>query len=132
MYNRLGNKGILPPEQKGGRGGCRGTKDQLMIVKMILRNCRRRLTNLAVAWIDYTKAYDMVPHSWIIRMNGVVSCSQQCKENVREMHGLLESGIDICRRNTGESENQKGDFSGRQIITIAVCLDIDPFVNGFE
>ena len=65
VYNHLEEEQILPPEQKGCRRGCRGTKDQLMIDKMILKNCRRRLTNLAVRWIDYKKAYDMVPHSWI-------------------------------------------------------------------
>ena len=31
-----------------------------------LKDCKRRKTNLAMAWIDYKKAYDMVPHSWII------------------------------------------------------------------
>ena len=25
-----------------------------------------RKKNLAVAWIDYKKAYDMVPHSWVV------------------------------------------------------------------
>ena len=30
-----------------------------------LRDCKRRHTNLAMAWIDYKKAYDMVPHSQI-------------------------------------------------------------------
>ena len=67
VYNHLRDKGILPPEQKGERRGCRGIKDQLMVDKMILRNCRGRLTNLAVVWTDYTKAYDMVPHWWIIQ-----------------------------------------------------------------
>ena len=33
---------------------------------MVIRNCKRRKTNLAMAWIDYKKAYDMVPHSWIL------------------------------------------------------------------
>jgi len=33
--------------------------------KMVLKNCRRH-TNLNMAWIDYKKAYDMVPHSWIL------------------------------------------------------------------
>ena len=32
---------------------------------MVLRDCKKRHTNLAMAWIDYKKAYDMVPHSWI-------------------------------------------------------------------
>ena len=32
---------------------------------MIVKDCKRRLTSLAVAWIDYRKAYDMVLHSWV-------------------------------------------------------------------
>ena len=52
---------LLPHEQKGCRNNSRGTKDQLLIDKAILKNCRRRITNLSMAWIDYQKAYDMVP-----------------------------------------------------------------------
>jgi len=34
---------------------------------MILENCRRNKRNLSSAWIDYKKAFDSVPHSWIIK-----------------------------------------------------------------
>jgi len=33
---------------------------------MVLKNFRRRRMNLNVSWIDSKKAYDMVPHSWIL------------------------------------------------------------------
>ena len=33
---------------------------------MILREVKKRKKNLSMAWIDYKKAYDMVPHSWIL------------------------------------------------------------------
>ena len=65
LYSHLENKDLLPVEQKGGRKGSRGTKYQFLIDKMIIRNSKRRQPNLAMAWIDYKKAYDMVPHSWI-------------------------------------------------------------------
>ena len=32
---------------------------------MILENCHNRDTNLLIAWIDYKKAFDNVPNSWI-------------------------------------------------------------------
>ena len=32
---------------------------------MVIKNCERRLTGLGVAWVDYKKASDMIPHSWI-------------------------------------------------------------------
>ena len=32
---------------------------------MILRNCKKRLTGLEMAFIGYKKVYDMVLHSWL-------------------------------------------------------------------
>ena len=43
----------------------RGTRDQLLVDQIKVKDCKRQLTSLAVAWIDYRKAYDLVPHSWI-------------------------------------------------------------------
>ena len=41
-------------------------KDHLLIDKVILKDCRKRHTNLAMAWIHYWRAHDMVPHTWIV------------------------------------------------------------------
>ena len=66
MYEYLEEERILPYKQKGCRRKSRGTKDQLLIDKAILKDCKRRKTNLAMAWVDYRKAYDFVPHIWIV------------------------------------------------------------------
>ena len=47
-------------EQKGCKRKSRGRKNQLLIDKTILKDCRNRRTNLAMAWIDYRKALDFV------------------------------------------------------------------------
>ena len=49
MINHLENNGLIPDEQKGNRRKSRGTKDQLLIDKMILRNAKRLKTKLHVA-----------------------------------------------------------------------------------
>ena len=41
MLNHLENNGLIPDEQKGNRRKSRGTKDQLLIVRMILWNAKR-------------------------------------------------------------------------------------------
>ena len=41
----------------------RSKEDQLVIDKMIVKDCKRQLTSWAVAWTDYRKAYNMVLHS---------------------------------------------------------------------
>ena len=61
-----GKRKLIPEEQRGCRRKSRGTKNQLLIDKTILKDCRKSRTNLAMAWIDYRKAYDFVPHSWIL------------------------------------------------------------------
>ena len=48
-YKFLDNNKLLPDEQKGCRKKCQGTKDQLAIDKCILKNCKRRKTNLSMA-----------------------------------------------------------------------------------
>ena len=76
INKHLDKEKLLPDEQKGCRRQKRETKDELLIDKMVIRNCSRRLTNLAMGWIDYKKVYDMIPHSWILKrlkMFGVAS-----------------------------------------------------------
>ena len=57
---------LLPEEQKGCRRRTRGTKDQLLIDKALLMDCKRRHTHMAVVWFDYKKAYEMVAYSRIV------------------------------------------------------------------
>ena len=65
---------LLPVEQKGCRRNSRGTKDQLLIDKMMLDSCKKRHAHLRMAWIDYKKAYDIIPHSLILEILGLVQC----------------------------------------------------------
>ena len=66
-YSHLEQNDLFPLEQKECRSGLYGRKDQIMINKMILENCKKRKRNLSCAWIDYKKAFDSVPHKWILR-----------------------------------------------------------------
>ena len=56
IYEFLEGNMVLPNEQEGCRRKSRRTKGQLLIDKMVLKDCRRRNTDLAVAWIDYGKS----------------------------------------------------------------------------
>ena len=56
MYEYLQRKDILPNEQSGCRKNVRETKDQLLMDKIKLRNCKRLQTGLAMEWIDYKRA----------------------------------------------------------------------------
>ena len=53
IYNHLQDNNLLPKEQKGCRRNSRGTKDQLLTDKEVMKNCRRRKVGLSLVWIDY-------------------------------------------------------------------------------
>ena len=66
IYRHLDDNRLLPPEQKGCWKNSRGTKDHLLVDKLVMDIAKYRRRNLHMAWIDYSKAYDSVPHSWIL------------------------------------------------------------------
>ena len=83
IYTYLEESSLLPDEQKGCRRKSRGTKDQLLIDKMILKDAKRGSKNLAMAWIDYRKAYDMVPHSWLLESLEMFGIAQNLTNLIR-------------------------------------------------
>ena len=57
---------ILSEQQKGYRPGSQGCKEQLLIDSVILRQAKISHRNIYTTFIDYKKAFDSVPHSWLI------------------------------------------------------------------
>ena len=53
LYSFLEEEKILPEEQKGCKRNRRGTKDQVLVDKAVLKDCKKRSANLEMAWIDY-------------------------------------------------------------------------------
>ena len=58
---------IITLEQARGKKGSWGYADQLSINKMIPEQVRSNCRNLLTMWFDYKKAFDSVPHDWIIK-----------------------------------------------------------------
>ena len=48
-----------------------------MISKAIFEACRRRKKNLSIAWIDYQKALDSIPHSWVEKSTTLVGVNSK-------------------------------------------------------
>ena len=61
IYAYLDQEKLLPKQLKGCRKGSRGTNDLLYIDRAVIKEVMSRNKDLATLWIDYKKAYDMVP-----------------------------------------------------------------------
>jgi hypothetical protein len=59
---------IWDRSQVGTCSGVLGTVDRLIVDNSIMDEVREKKRNLAVAFSDYRKAYDMIRHDWILRV----------------------------------------------------------------
>ena len=79
IYAHLDQERLLPEEEKWCRKGSRGANDLLYIDRAVIKEFKSRNKNLAMAWIDYKKAYDMVPHSLIIERLDLFGVAENIK-----------------------------------------------------
>lgn len=126
LYNYLESEKILPEEQKGCKRNTRGTKDQLLIDKAVLRDCKKRHTNLAMGWIDYRKAYDMVPHSWISECLDLFGIAENVKSLLKNSMKnwrleLTSSGVSL-----GNVQIKRGIFQGDSLSPLLFVLCLIP------
>ena len=67
---------IIAEEQRGSVKNTYGTKTQLLINKCILEDAFRKRKNLSMVYIDYAKAFDTVPHQWILEVLRIYKVSE--------------------------------------------------------
>ena len=126
MYDYLERERILPEEQKGCRKGRRGTKDQLLIDKAILKDCRKRHTNLAMAWIDYQEAYDMVLHSWIVECLEMFGIAENVKKFLIDSMKTWKTELTSSGERLGVIHIRRGIFQGDSLSPLLFVLSMIP------
>ena len=112
LYKMLEESDILPMVQNGCRRKSRGTKDQLLIDKMTLNDCRMRHKDLVMAWVDYKKAYDMVPHSWIIECLKMARVPQTITTFLQQSMRSWNTELTSCGVSLGPVRIRRGIFEG--------------------
>ena len=125
-YAHLLSNDLFPSEQKGCRRESQGTKDHLIVDKFILRNCKRRHTNLSMAWIDFKKAYDMVPHSWIIGSLRMFGIADNVVELLSESMNNWRTTIFSGGKQLGTVEIKRGIFQGDAFSPLLFVIALIP------
>ena len=113
-------------EQKGcGKRIC-GAEDLLYIDQHILNEGKTRRKNLAMAWIDYKKSYDIVHQSWILHCPKIYKISDPVVQLVyREDHGNLGNGID-SRKRLNRGKDPKRHIPGNALSPLLFVIAMMP------
>ena len=126
LFEHLEQANILPWEQKGCRKGSRGTKDRLLIDKMIVKNCKKRLTSLAVAWIHYRKGYDMVRDSWIEKCMNMFGVAVYIRSFISESMKHWNTELNAGQSRLGNVKIERGIFQGDSMSPLLFIMTMIP------
>ena len=89
-----------------------------------MKDYKKRHTNSSMAWIDYKKAYDFVPHSLInecMKLFGIVDNVRNFLEKIMEQWklSLTSNGSDL-----GEVDVKRGIFQGDSLSPLLLVLSV--------
>ena len=126
IYVHLDHEKLLLEEHKGYRKGSRGSNDLIFIDRAVIKEVKSRNKNLAMAWIDYKKAYDMVPHSWIIEFLDLFGVAENIKSLL--VNSMEKWKVMLCSGNSelSEVEIKQGIFQGDSLSPLVFVLAMIP------
>ena len=117
---------FFPEEQKGCKRKIRRTEDQLYTNKMILKEVKTRKKNLVMGWIDYQKAFDMLPHSWIIDCFYSLGLNKKLITFLQSTMKNWRVELTCNNEKLGEVEIKKGIFQRDSLSPLLFVITLIP------
>ena len=121
---------IISPEQAAGKKGVWGCTEQLLINKAIMTEVRKKRRNRFTIWLDYKKAFDSVPHEWLIY---ALKLAKVPPHLVSSIEHLLTQWCTVVHLD-GENDSitsdiiqfMKGIFQGDSLSVLLFILTVNP------
>ena len=129
MYEHLEACGALPDEQKGCKRNVMGTKDHLLLDKFIMKLVKQKKKDICMAWVDYKKAFDMVPHDWIIECMNIYGCPNNITQMLKGSMENWRVNLTANSKNLGEVKISRGIFQGDSLSPLLFVMALIPLSN---
>ena len=126
IYYSLISHGLFPDERKGCRKGSRGTAELLYIDQNILNESKNWRKNLVFAWIEYKKAYDMVPQSWIINCLQMYKISYETINFIEKTMKNWRVELIAGRKSFAERKIRREIFQGDALSPLLLIIAMMP------
>ncbi|KAG6439021.1 hypothetical protein O3G_MSEX000416 [Manduca sexta] len=121
---------IIAEEQKGCRRGHMGCKEQLIIDSTILKHATAKNRNLHCTFIDYKKAYDSIPHSWLLKILDIYKINPSIIDFLQTVMTYWKTSLQLNYRQhkitTRHIQIKKGIYQGDSLSPLWFCLSLNP------
>ena len=121
---------IITNEQAGGKKGTWGTTEQLIINKSTLKEAKNSRRNLVTVWLDYRKAFDSIPHSWLLqalklaKVPGIII--NAIKNLTKTWYSILTLSSETETLSTQLIKFLQGIFQGDSLSVMLFVLCLNP------
>ena len=79
-----------------------------------------------MAWIDYRKAYDMLPHSWILETLGMTKVAKNIEDLLKRSMADWKTMLTANGKTLGEVEIRRGIFQGDTLSPLLFVVAMIP------
>ena len=126
IHDHLDANNLIPKEQKGGRRKCKGTKDHLLVDKMIMKNAKSQRKSLSMGFIDYRKAFDIIPHLWLIQCMEIYGIASNIITLIKNSMNNWRVELTANNKKLGEVKINRGIFQGDALSPLLFILALIP------
>ena len=122
---------VLHPAQKGCVRGEFGCTDHLLLNSHIWKQVKSKNRSLSVAWLGYKKAYDSVPHNWIVCSLKLFRFDTTIVQCIEQLLSLWSTTL-YLRMPTCDPvmlaavSIKRGIFQGDTLSPLLFCLTLTP------
>lgn len=129
----LSEHAVLSEEQKGCKRGSQGCKEQLIIDTIIMKQVEKEQRNIHTSYIDYKKAYDSVPHSWLKAVLDIYKINPDIRNFLTHAMTKWKTTIhlttDTKHVQTRSIKIDRGIFQGDSLSALWFCMCLNPLSN---
>ena len=116
---------LLPEEQRAGVQGRRGCLDALVVDMTLAKEAKLYKQDLSVAWIDFRKAFDVAPHTWITACLEMVRAPEIVKRRLAKVMGKWATNLEIRCEGSGTVRHlvrfRRGLYQGDSLSPLLFC-----------
>lgn len=132
----LTENNVLSEEQKGCRKGSQGCKEQLIIDSVIMKQVEKGQRNLTTCYVDYKKAFDSVPHTWLKKILQIYKIHPILQTFLASVMNNWRTRIHLRTKDsyilTDIIKIDKGIFQGDSLSALWFCMCLNPLSNSLN
>ena len=121
---------IITQEQVAGKKGVWGATEQLLINKNILKEVKVKRRNLYTVWLDYKKAFDSIPHKWLLYALKLAKVPDDLITAIKNLTESWYTKLHLYGKNANITTDLikvlKGIYQGGSLSVILFVLSLNP------